>query len=87
MLGFDSLKKANRDAGQGDDLINITPDDSNDLIATCSLFVGSGGDVKIDGASSGTVVLTNIPDGAFLPIQVKKVYATGTTAGNIVGVY
>lgn len=64
----------------------ITPDDNADLpTATRSIYVGTGGDLKVDMVDSGTgVVFKNLPDGALLPIRVKKVYTTDTTALNLV---
>jgi hypothetical protein len=50
------------------------------------LYIGTTGDVKVDGASLGTgVTFSNVPVGWF-PVLVKKVY-TATTASNIVSLY
>lgn len=67
-------------------LEGITPDDSNDLTDIGILYVGTGGNIKVDGIKGGTaIVLKNIPDGTWLNfIRVKKVYATDTTATDIV---
>jgi hypothetical protein len=34
-----------------------------------------------------TVVFNNIAAGTFLPIQVKRVWATNTTASNIIAIF
>tara|TARA_R100001443_G_scaffold92316_1_gene99016 strand:- start:3210 stop:3725 length:516 start_codon:yes stop_codon:yes gene_type:complete len=50
-----------------------------------SLFVGKTGNISVIPASSGqTVVLKNIPDSSFIPLQVKRVNATSTTATDII---
>lgn len=60
----------------------LAGDETGDWVG---LFVGSGGNVKVDFANSGTgIVLASVPTGAFLPIHVTKVYAVGTTAALIV---
>ena len=60
-----------------------TPRDNGDK--PCFLFIGSGGDVKVDTDGGDTaVVFSNIPSGVFLPVLVTKVYTADTTASNIV---
>lgn len=67
---------------------SITPNDSNDLArATKGLYVGVTGDVKVDMADVGTVTLTGLAAGIVHPLSVKRIYATGTTATSILGVY
>lgn len=66
---------------------DVTPNDSTDLSQYGTLYVGTGGDVKVDLVISGTVTYTNVADGSFLPILVKRVHSTGTTASDIVVQY
>ena len=64
--------------------VAVTPSDSTDLDIGV-LFVGTGGDVKVDLATYGTsVTYKHVADGVFLPVLVKRVYSTGTTASDIV---
>lgn len=75
----------------------VTPNDSADIVLSGSaitgvdngacLFVGTGGSLTITTIGGQTVTLTNIANGQFIPIQVKKVFATGTTASNILALY
>lgn len=52
------------------------------------LFVGTGGDIKVFMANDSVPILfKNIPDGTFLPIQVTRVFATDTTATDIVAIW
>ncbi len=63
----------------------VTPSDAADLAFTArSLYVGGAGDVKVDTANGDTLVFSAVPAGTVLPVAVKKVYATGTTATAIV---
>nr|DAL11089.1 MAG TPA_asm: hypothetical protein [Bacteriophage sp.] len=54
---------------------------------TRALYVGGAGNVKVDMVSGGTVTFSNVAAGTLLPIQVTRVYATGTTATLIIGLY
>ena len=66
----------------------ITPNDSADLAETTrAVYVGTGGNVTcILADDSSSVLFTTISSGTMLPIRVKKVLATGTTASGIVGI-
>ena len=53
----------------------------------CVLYVGVTGDVKVKTAAGNDVVFTGVPAGSFMPVQVTQVFATGTTATNIVALW
>ena len=53
----------------------------------CVLYIGVTGDVKVKTASGNEVVFTGVPAGSFMPVQVTQVFATGTTATNIVALW
>jgi len=53
----------------------------------CALYVGVTGDVKVKMASGKDVVFTAVPAGSFMPTNVLQVFATGTTATNIVALW
>lgn len=67
----------------------VTPSDDVDLTTlTRGLFVGVGGDVAV--IMSGNLIATtfkNVGDGQILPIIVRRVMATNTTATNIVALW
>jgi len=74
----------------------VTPSDSTDIpnpASTdgpqlgCALFVGTGGHIVVQMAGGGTATFNNIANGQFLPIQVVRVLATGTTATNILALF
>ena len=64
----------------------VTPSDTVDLPRISrSLYVGVAGDVKVDMADTDTaIVFKAVPAGTFMPVRAKRVYATGTTATNLV---
>lgn len=53
----------------------------------CVLYIGTGGDLKVKTASGDDVVFANLADGTFLPVQILRVFATGTTASNIISLW
>lgn len=67
---------------------SITPHDANDLVnPTVAIYVGVDGDLKVNLVGGATVTFKNLAGGVFHPIRATRVYATGTTATDIVGVF
>ena len=70
-----------------DTALAVTPSDGSDLSGEpyFAVWVGTGGDLKVDMASgTGTVTLSNCASGQLIPIMVERIYSTGTTASNII---
>ena len=66
----------------------IAPNDAVDLtVSGAVVFVGVGGDVKVTTVSGDTVVFKNLADGSILPVQVRRVWATGTDATDMIALY
>lgn len=67
----------------------VTPNDSTDLTTwPRALFVAGAGDIAVLMAGDGAAVtFTGVPAGTILPVRVKRVKSTGTTATGIVGVW
>jgi hypothetical protein len=62
----------------------VTPNDGTDLaVPARALYVGGTGDLKVDTAGGDTVTFSGVTAGSFIPVMVSRVYATGTTATNI----
>ena len=54
------------------------------------LYVGTaaaGATLKVRSAGGDDATFVNIQQGSFIPVQVKRVYRTGTTASNIVALF
>jgi hypothetical protein len=85
------------DTLQGRNAFTVTPDDNADIdfggITANSLdtggvlYIGTGGDLKVTMIGGQTVTFVNIPNGAFMPIQVKKVWASDTNASDIIALF
>ena len=51
------------------------------------LYVGKGGDLRVLTAGNDDVVFAGVPDGSFIPVNCIKVFATDTTADNILALW
>lgn len=59
----------------------IVPDDANDMISWCrSVYVGGTGNIAGITVGGSTVLFQNVPAGMVLPVQFRRILATGTTA-------
>ena len=74
----------------------VTPSDTRDIpsVSTatgknlgCVLYVGTAGDIRVLTVGGDTVTFVGINTGAFIPVQVKRVYSTGTSASNILALW
>ena len=66
---------------------SITPDDAANLpFPARALYVGTLGNVKVDMNDGTTVTWKTLAAGVIHPIGCIKVYSTGTTAVDIIGV-
>ena len=64
----------------------IVPNDSTDLgEVTRALYVGIGGTLTVILQSGAELVLQGIVAGTLLPLRVRRLKATGTSASAIVG--
>lgn len=79
------------DGGLGQPAVHavaVTTHDTNELgYVTRALYVGGAGNVEVVMQGGETVVFSAVPVGAVLPIRVKQVKATGTTATLILALY
>ena len=66
----------------------VTPSDSTDLTRVArALYIGSGGNLNVDMADGSTVLFSNVLGGTILPLRVKRVRSTSTTATLIVALF
>ena len=54
---------------------------------SCVLYIGTGGDLTVTTGGGQDVIFRNILGGTFLPVQVLKVFASGTGASDIVALW
>lgn len=68
----------------------ITPNDSVELPAhTRAIYVGGAGTLIVDMSDDAAANITflAVPAGTTLPLRVRRVHATGTTATSLVALY
>ena len=71
-------------SGPATDLLPVTPDDAADLpVPALALYVETGGAVVIDTISGDAPRTVQLADTTFLPVAVRRVRATGTTAAGL----
>jgi len=51
------------------------------------LYVGTTGNVNVLASDGSTALLTNVQGGTVLPIRVRQVLSSGTTASGLVALY
>lgn len=66
----------------------VTPHDSTNLDRGCrGLYVGGTGDVVVVWDDDTNSTFSAVPVGTFMPVQAKRVNATGTTATLIIALF
>lgn len=82
-------------AGFGGDMLSpsgdgvaVTPSDTVDLATLPRrLWIGGAGNIKINTGAGNPLTYTGVPAGTYLNVRASRVWATGTTATNIVAEY
>lgn len=80
------------DARSADTFSAVTPSDTVDITTRGGayprgLYVGVGGDVVVVTQGNTAVTFKAVPTGTTLPVRVRRVNATSTTATDIVALY
>ncbi len=71
-------------SGPATDIVPVTPDDAADLPKTAiALYVEGAGAVAIDTVTGGATRIVAAADCMLLPVGVRRVRATGTTATGV----
>jgi len=55
--------------------------------APCVLYIGGAGNLRVLTASGNDVTLNGVLAGSYVPIQVQRVFSSGTTATNIIAIW
>lgn len=62
--------------------------DSVDLtIATRGIYTGSGGTMKVTMLGGTAVTFVSVPAGSLLPLRISRLWSTGLTATDVLGLY
>jgi len=75
--------------------ITIVPSDTDNIPyignstneESCVLYVGTGGNLRVLTDGNDDVTFLNVRGGSFLPVQIVRVFATGTDADNIIALW
>jgi hypothetical protein len=90
-LGDDDHGINLRRTAPGQQMLLVTPDDSNDNCEPyATLYIGTGGDICFipEGNEDGDSVTMTVADGTFIDqVTVRRVKATGTTADSIMQIF
>lgn len=73
--------------GVASDAVAITPSDTTELNLV-GFYVGTTGNVSVitqGGDNSTPVIFNSVPAGTIIPLLIRRVRSTGTTASNIRG--
>lgn len=66
----------------------IVPSDGADLPhVTRAVYVGTSGQIQAELVSGATVSFASVPAGTMLPLRLRKILSTGTTATNLVALW
>jgi len=72
----------------------VTPSDTVNIPAVtggtnngCVLYVGGAGTLKVTTIGGDDVTFSGLIAGSFIPVHVVKVWATGTSATNIIALW
>ena len=67
--------------------VAVTPSDTVNLVNPSVVYVGVGGSVKVTTAQGDDVTFAGLLSGTVIPLQVIRVWSTGTTASSLVRIY
>tara|TARA_R110000803_G_scaffold169965_7_gene233025 strand:- start:8084 stop:8341 length:258 start_codon:yes stop_codon:yes gene_type:complete len=72
----------------------ITPSDTDQIPSVtggtnggCALYIGTPGNIRVLTVGGNDVIFTGVYAGQFFPVNVLQVFATGTTAGEIIALW
>ena len=66
---------------------SITPSDTDEFPVTRAIYVGSAGDIVVVMGDGTQLTFAGAVAGSVLPIRVKKVLSTDTTASSLIALY
>lgn len=66
---------------------DVTPSDTVPVETTRAIYVGGAGNLKVTMQDGSVAVFTAVPIGIVLKIRATLIWATGTTATNLVALY
>jgi hypothetical protein len=84
-MAYQKLQAARAALVTKSDTVDI-PNPGNGAVEACVLYIGTGGILRVLTAAGDDITFQNVPVG-FFPVQVVRVFASTTTANNIVALW
>lgn len=84
-MAYQKLQAARAAVVTKSDTVDI-PNPGNGQVEGCVLYIGTAGILRVLTAGGDDVTFQNVPIG-FFPVQVIRVFASTTTANNIVALW
>jgi len=72
---------------RGFDAYALRSDSADLAISTRALYIGAGGNVKVTTTRGSELTFVGLVAGTVLPVRVARLWSTGTTATNVLGLY
>jgi hypothetical protein len=85
-MAYQKLQPSRAAAVTKSDTVDI-PNPGNGEVEGCVLYIGTGGILRVLTAAGDDITFQNVPNGIFFPIQVVRVFASTTTANNIIALW
>ena len=85
-MAYQKLQQSRAAVVTKSDTVDI-PNPGNGAVEGCILYVGTGGILRVLTAGGDDITFQNVPNGTFIPVQVVRVFASTTTANNIVALW
>jgi len=85
-MAYQKLQVGRAAAVTPSDTVNI-PSVSGGDNNGCVLYVGGAGNLKVKTVGGDEVTFVGVNTGTFLPVQVVRVFSTGTSATNILALW
>jgi len=85
-MAYQKLQQSRAAVVTKSDTVDI-PNPGNGQVEGCVLYVGTGGILRVLTAGGDDITFTNIPNGFLTTFQVIRVFASDTTANNIVALW
>ena len=67
--------------------VAVVPSDSANLTNPAVIYVGGAGAVKVTTTNGDVATFSGVNAGTTIPVQVLRVWSTGTTATNMIAIY
>lgn len=67
--------------------VAVTPSDTVNLDSPSVIYVGANGSVKVRTAQGDDTTFVGLSAGQTIPVQVIRVFSTGTTATSLIRIY